>query len=171
MSKIYKSGRELMFEGVEILFGSFRNFAGEKRKFNDAGKRNFNIQIEPDYIPYLLGEGVNVKYFKADYDDEEDRDEKPGFVKVNINYDSRKSPEIYIKYGEKGKLVTLSQNELGLLDGATFDNVDLVVNTYRRDEDSPVSLYLNSGYFTIHVDPIAAKYQQMEDEEEELPFS
>ncbi len=173
MSKIYWSGRELIFEGVELLFGTFRNFSGEKRKYNDAGKRNFNVQIEPDYISSLMNDGVNVKYFKADMDDE-DQDEKPGFVRINVNFEGRKSPEIFVRYGENGKFVELDENSVGKLDTAVFDNVDLVLNPYRRDADSATSLYLNKGYFTIHMDPLAAKYEAAmkngEDMEEELPF-
>lgn len=173
MSKIYWSGRELVMEGVEVLFGSFRNFAGEKRKYNDAGKRNFNVSIEPEIVPELLKDGINVKYFKADLEDEE-QDEKPGFVKVNVNYEGRKAPEIFVRYGENGKFIELTEDQISKLDTAVFDNVDLIVNTYRRDEESATTLYLNKGYFTLHVDPLAAKYERamMETDEpiEELPF-
>lgn len=171
MSKIYLSGREIIFEGAEILFGSFRNFRGEKRKYNDAGKRNFNVKVEADNIAFLVEQGVNVKYFKADAEDE-DQDEMDGFVKVNVNYDSYKKPEVFVRYGEKGKFVELNENSIEKLDSAVFDYVDMILNPYRRDETSNASLYLNKGYFTIHVDPLAAKYENSEDiEEEELPFS
>ena len=67
----------------------------------------------------------------------------------------------------------LTQNELGLLDGARFENVDLVIRTYHRDENS-ASLYLQKGYFTIQQDPISAKYARFDidalDAESELPF-
>lgn len=173
MSKIYWSGRELIMEGVELLFGTFRNFSGEKRKYNDAGKRNFNVQIDSDYIPQLIADGVNVKYFKADLDDE-DQEDKPGFVRVNVNFDGRKPPELFVRYGENGKFVELTESSVGKLDTAVFDNVDLILNPYRRDQDSVTSLYLNRGYFTIHMDPLAAKYERsMSDDssdEEELPF-
>lgn len=172
MSKIYWSGRELIFEGVEVLFGTFRNFSGEKRKFNDAGKRNFNVSIEPELIPQLLEDGINVKYFKADLEDD-DQEEKLGFVRVNVNFDGRKPPEVFVRYGSNGKFIELNENSIGKLDTATFDNVDLILNPYRRDEESKTSLYLNKGYFTIHQDPLAAKYEiamQNGDEPEELPF-
>lgn len=169
MAKIYTSGREIIFEGAEILFGSFRNFSGEKRKYNDAGKRNFNVKIDPEDISFLIEQGVNVKYFKSDLDDDE-QDEMPGFIKVNVNYEGRKSPEIFVRYGEKGKFVELTESTVSKLDSAVFDNVDMILNPYRRDEESSTSLYLNKGYFTLHVDPLAAKYEQMDAEEEELPF-
>ena len=47
---IEKQGRSetIMVEGAaqnDILPGQFRNFRGEKRKFNDEGKRNFNLAL------------------------------------------------------------------------------------------------------------------------------
>ena len=61
----------------------------------------------------------------------------------------------------------------GLLDTARFSNVDLVIRTYHKDENS-TTLYLQKGYFTIEQDPISAKYANMEfsadEDEEELPF-
>lgn len=174
MSKIYWSGRELIMEGVEVLFGSFRNFAGEKRKYNDAGKRNFNVQIDSDLIPELLKDGINVKYFRSDMEDE-DQDEKPGFVKVNINYGGRKNPEIFVRYGVNGKFVEIPEEGVNKLDTSVFDQVDLILNPYKREEDSPTTLYLNKGYFTIHMDPLAAKYESSMQQEgdagnEDLPF-
>lgn len=176
MAKIYESGREIIFEGVELLFGSFRNFSGEKTKFNEAGKRNFNIQIDPEYIPFLIERGINVKYFKADLEDE-DQDEKPGFVKVNVNYGGLRAPEVFVRYGSNGRFVELNEDSIGKLDHSVFDTVDLILNPSRWEArgESGTSLYLNKGYFTIHVDPLAAKYEQaMQDpaaaDEEELPF-
>lgn len=174
MSKIYESGREIIFEGVELLFGSFRNFSGEKTKFNDSGKRNFNIQIDPEYIPFLMERGINVKYFKADLEDE-DQEEKPGFVKVNVNYGGMRPPEVLVRYGEHGKFVELNEESIGKLDHSVFDNVDLVLNPshWEAKGTSGTSLYLNKGYFTIHVDPLAAKYEmamQTGADEEEMPF-
>ncbi len=74
--------------------------------------------------------------------------------------------------GDKKK--ELEQNELGLLDSAVFKAVDLVINTYHREEGS-CSLYLQTGFFNLRVDPITAKYEAMNadfdsDEEEPIPF-
>lgn len=176
MSNIYKSGREFIFEGVELLPGSFRNFAGEKRRFNDAGQRFFNVSIQPDYIQFLINEGVNVKYFKADLDDEEQED-LPGFVRVKVNYGGRRDPELLVRYGNNGRFSDFGQDQIKLLDTAVFDTVDLVINPSHYDVNgqSGTSLYLQKGYFTLHVDPLAAKYEQMltaapDAETEDLPF-
>ena len=154
----------------DILPGQFRNFRGEKRRFNDEGKRNFNLALKlPEAgLNDLASLGLNIKNLpgNAEYGDE-----PLNFVKVNVAFGGKIPPELYLVSGDNMKLLT--QNELGLLDGARFENVDLVIRTYHRDENS-ASLYLQKGYFTIQQDPISAKYARFDidalDAESELPF-
>lgn len=157
----------------DILPGQFRNFRGEKRKFNDEGKRNFNLALNlpVEALNDLAALGLNIKELAAN---EEYGDEPLRFVKVNVAFGGKVPPELYLVAGKKVK--ELTQNELGLLDGARFTNVDLVIRTYHRDEDT-CTLYLQKGYFTIEQDPISAKYANMDLDmldaeigEEGLPF-
>jgi len=162
----------IMIEGAgqnDILPGMFRNFRGEKRKYNDAGKRNFNIALDlpAEAIDELAGLGLNIKELAPK---DEEYDEPLRFVKVNVAFGGKVPPNLYLVAGKNMK--ELSENELGLLDGSRFTNVDLIIRTYHRDEES-CSLYLQKGYFTIEQDPISAKYANFEqsDDDEELPFS
>lgn len=171
--KLYfdENGRSLYVEDAtqrEILGGQFRNFRGEKRKFNDAGRRNFNLVIPPEFVEMMKAAGCNVKMLSS-----RDEDDEPPiyFVKINVAY-GQYPPHLYLV--ANGKRKELDQNELGLLDSAVFKAVDLVINTYHRDEGS-CSLYLQSGFFNLRVDPITAKYEAMnadfsDEEEEPLPF-
>lgn len=159
---IDKSGRSeiLMVEGAvqaDILPGQFRNFRGEKRKFNDEGKRNFNLALNlpVEALDDLASLGLNIKEIAGN---EEYGDEPLRFVKVNVAFGGKIPPELYLVAGKNMK--ELTQNELGLLDGSRFTNVDLIIRTYHRDEDS-CTLYLQKGYFTIEQDPISAKYANM----------
>lgn len=172
---IERSGRAevLMIENAsqnDILPGQFRNFRGEKRKFNDEGKRNFNLALNlpVEALDDLAALGLNIKELPAN---EEYGDEPLRFAKVNVAYGGKIPPELYLVAGKNMK--ELTQNELGLLDGARFTNVDLVIRTYHRDEDS-CTLYLQKGYFTIEQDPISAKYADLNvdalDADEGLPF-
>lgn len=171
---IEKSGRSeiVMVEGAgqnDILAGSFRNFRGEKRKYNDEGKRNFNLALNlpEEALNDLASTGLKIKEIPGN---EEYGDESLRFVKVNVAFGGKVPPELYLVTGSKMK--ELTQMELGLLDGARFTNVDLVIRTYHKDEDS-CTLYLQKGYFTIEQDPISAKYANLEvseDSDEELPF-
>lgn len=177
---IDRSGRAeiLMIEGAQqndILPGNFRNFRGEKRKapngkiVNDEGVRNFNLALNLDTaaLDDLAAFGLNIKELAPK--DDSYGDEPLRFVKVNVAFGSKIPPELYLVAGKNMK--ELTQNELGLLDGARFTNVDLIIRTYHRDENT-CTLYLQKGYFTIEQDPISAKYANFEFgvEEEELPF-
>lgn len=173
---IEKSGRAetIMVEGAQqkdILPGQFRNFRGEKRKFNDAGKRNFNLalNIPVEQFDKLAPLNLNIKPLAGN---EEYGDEPTRFVKVNVAFGGKFPPNLYIVTGKK--MHELTEGELGLLDGARFTNVDLIIRTYHKDENS-TTLYLQKGYFTIEQDPIAAKYANLDvdalyAEDEELPF-
>lgn len=150
----------LMVEGAvqeDILPGQFRNFRGEKRKFNDEGKRNFNLALNlpVEALDDLANLGLKIKELAAN---EEYGDEPLRFVKVNVAFGGKVPPELYLVAGKNMK--ELTQNELGLLDGARFTNVDLIIRTYHRDEET-CTLYLQKGYFTIEQDPISAKYANL----------
>lgn len=173
---IEKTGRseQILIEGAtndEILGGQFRNFRGEKRKFNDAGKRNFNLAlpIPVKDLDALAETGLKIK--EAAPKDEEYGDEPLRFVKVNVALGGKFPPNLYLVTGNK--MHELSEGELALLDAARFTNVDLVIRTYHKDETS-TTLYLQKGYFTIQQDPISAKYAAFEadeeEDEEEVPF-
>lgn len=167
---ITQAGRAetVMIEGAsqtDILPGSFRNFRGEKRKFNDEGKRNFNLALNlpTEALDDLVAKGLKIKQLEA----KDEYDEPLRFVKVNVALGGKYPPNLYLVSGNKMK--ELTENELALLDGARFSNVDLIIRTYHKDEDS-TTLYLQKGYFTIEQDPISAKYAKFDEDEEDLPF-
>ncbi len=172
---IERSGKAetLMIEGAvqaDILPGQFRNFRGEKRRFNDEGKRNFNLALNlpTEALDDLASLGLIIKEIAGN---EEYGDEPLRFVKVNVAFGGKVPPELYLVAGRNMK--ELTQGELGLLDGARFTNVDLIIRTYHRDEDS-CTLYLQKGYFTLEQDPISAKYANLEIDggyDDEVPFN
>ena len=173
---ISKSGKaeNLMIEGagqMEIMPGPFRNFRGEKRKFNDEGKRNFNLRLDipVEALDELANMGLKIKEI-APRDDGEYGDEPTRFAKVNVAYGGKFPPNLYLVTGKKMK--ELTENELALLDAARFTNVDLIIRMYHKDENS-TTLYLNKGYFTIEQDPISAKYAELglDEDDEELPWN
>lgn len=178
---IERTGRAetLMIAGAsqeDILAGNFRNFRGEKRKapngtiVNDEGKRNFNLALNlaTEDLDKLADTGLKIKELAPK--DEEYGDEPLRFVKVNVAFGGKYPPNLYLVNGKR--LKELSENELALLDAARFSNVDLVIRTYHKDENS-TTLYLQKGYFTIEQDPISAKYADMDvagEYEDEIPF-
>lgn len=169
---IEKSGRAetIMVEGAtqaEILGGSFRNFRGEKRQYNAEGMRNFNLALNfpTEALDDLVERGLNIKQLAPK---DEEYDEPLRFVKVNVAFGGKYPPNIYLVSGKKMK--ELSENELALLDAARFTNVDLVIRTYHKEENT-TTLYLQKGYFTIEQDPISAKYADIDlASDDEVPF-
>ena len=170
--KLYLDRGNIMIEGAtqkELLGGSFRNFRGEKRKFNDAGKRSFNLVIPDECIDLLTDMHCNVKELAPRDDDGE---EPLRFVKVNVAF-GKYPPELYLCTNINKK--ELLEDELGLLDGALFDNVDMIIRPYNNDSGT-CSLYLSKGYFTSKSDPITAKYENLRmlssegEDDEEVPF-
>lgn len=176
--RIERAGKReiIMIENAvqsDILPGRFRNFRGEKRQYNNEGERNFNVvlNLPVEALDDLAALGLNIKEIAGN---EEYGDAPTRFVKVNIKYGSKVPPQLYLVTDRNMK--ELNQNELGLLDGARFTNVDMVINTYHKDEKS-CTLYLQKGWFTIEQDPLEAKYANLNfdaldalDADEELPF-
>src|SRR5690242_4257202 len=90
-----RQDKRLVLEDVTILFP---NFAGEKRQFNDKGKRNFCIALPEDLAELMANEGWNIKRLKPR---DEDETGTP-FLKINVNYEGRTKP--------RASVVTLSKN-------------------------------------------------------------
>lgn len=164
-----RKGYKYGFENVKVLGGNYRNFGGEKRKYNEEGKRNFNIIIDPEWIPMVESWGVKVRYFPKT--EEDDPMAIPtAHVKINVNYKAKTRP--YIERVTDKWRQEIQPEKLGrALDEAIFENVDLVCTLYRY-EDS-VSLYLQEGHFKLLEDPITSKYDNIPvlGEDEEAPFS
>ena len=136
----------LFIEDAEVLPVPFRNFSGAAGKYNRAGDRNFCVRFtDPETIQKLKDDGWNLKL---------------------LNY----PPKIYLVSGKTKTL--LDEDSLNLLDGAYFENVDLVVSPshWKLDDGREgITAYLETGYFTIEQDKFAAKYAE-EEAPIELPF-
>ena len=155
-------GRELLeFENAEIIF---RNFEGRASRYNAEGKRNFCLITNPADVDAMREDGWNIKETKPRNEEDEIR----YYIKVNLNYNSRIQPKVYMIAGNKKTLLT--EQTVGELDFAEIQHIDLVVSPYRWDRDGQVGVsgYVSSMYVTIVEDKFASKYNF--DEEEALPF-
>lgn len=150
-----EDGEKINIKGAEVLFGSFRNFGGKKTAFTNEGDRFFNIAIPYDRIQQFTDHGINVKFWKSSTEDSDDEDNNfPGFVKVKINCDFWKKPQIAVRKG-KGDWEMMKPESLWLLDKAEFDDVGLILKIVRgvAPGNKPyTTLYLRNGFFTKHVE-------------------
>lgn len=146
----------LTLEGVRIIY---RNFSGEEREYNEAGRRNFSVILHEDLAMQLIEDGWNVKPLKKRDDDEETRYHLPVAVAFG-----KFPPTLYMIQGKS--MVKLDEETVGQLDYADLENVDLIIRPrvwVGRDGNQSVKAYLKSGYFTISYDELAKKYESLSD--------
>ena len=171
--------RNLYVDGAsnsEVLPSTFRNFAGHMRKskdgtiVNNEGARNFNLAIPESLGQELANMGAKVKVRPS----KDEGGDPLYYIKVNINIDSNNPPVLYFYNKKKNKPEReITLNEYGILDGAYFDSVALVINMYHKEYDQQgnplkTTFYLQKGYFTLHEDPITAKYGNYIPEEDSV---
>lgn len=149
----YKVDYNISIEDAHIMF---KNFVGEKSKFNAAGDRNFCVEIDPNEVDRLREDGWNIRALKP-----RDEDEEPiYYLQCKLKYDSFKDPEVYmISKGRPGKTL-LDEDTIGLLQHADICNVDLIVHPYNYNVNGKtgVTAYVHKMYVTIEVDEFASKY-------------
>ena len=138
----------------------FRNFAGAARQFNEEGKRNFHIFLEPKQAEAMARDGWNVKNLKP-----RDEDQLVGdaHLKVLVNFKGR-PPKIYM-ITSKNK-TPLTEDTVMLLDNADIEKADVIINQYEYDpQGSPgkFTAYLEALYVTIRENELDRKYEEVPD--------
>lgn len=153
-----------MFEDANI---GFRNFSGEERQFNDKGKRNFILYLNPERAKDMEEKGWNVRYTKPRDPDDEPR----GMLQVAVKFDPIPPNIVMITSSGQTKL---DEDTVGILDTAELGNVDLIVRPYNWEMNgkSGVKAYLKTMYATIIEDDLEKKYAHYHDDEDfdEPPF-
>jgi hypothetical protein len=123
-----RQDKRLVLEDVTLLFP---NFAGEKRQFNDAGKRNFCIALPEDLAEMMANEGWNIKRLKPR---DEDETGTP-FLKINVNYNGRSKPRASVVTLSKNIRTPLDEEDIEIFDWAEFETVDIIINPYDYDRN------------------------------------
>ncbi len=168
-------------ENQDILPGTkyFRNFSGLEKKngnqvVNSEGRRNFCLALNfpKEVLDELAGLGLDIVEFQST-NVEEYGDEPLRFVRVQISEGGTRPSELYLMNDTLKTKKQLRGNEISLLDGSRFSKAEMVIRTWHK-ENGKVSLYLNSGYFYIQMNPIDAKFADYDDvlgnEFSEVPF-
>lgn len=145
------------------------NFSGDPERDtfgSDARKANIII---PDYeqAMNLRAAGFNVKETKPHEDEEQDF-EPTYFVAINVNYDTKWPPRIYLVSGD-AEPVKLDEDSIDILDTCYVLNVNAILNPYENSRTGRKSLYVRTMYVEQDVedDPFASRYRRTE---RELPF-
>lgn len=142
---------DIVIEDARLLF---RNFAGDEKPFNEAGKRNFCIILPPDKAQQMEADGWNVKELKAR--DEGDEPEK--YIQVTVNYSKGRPPRC-VMLTSRGRQ-DLGADEVGVFDWADIKTADVVLNPYPWEVSGKkgVKAYLKSIFVTLNEDPLTLKY-------------
>ena len=131
-----------------------RNFAGEEKKFNPKGRRNFRVYLDDgDLINNLMAEGWNVRsYTRID-------DEIIYYLDVTLNFDNR-PPKIVVRSSAGDQILT--EESVKMLDTADLLNVDVVIHPYSWEVNgkSGIKAYLKTMYATLDEDPLDLIYNQ-----------
>lgn len=143
----------------------FKNFAGEKRQFNEEGKRNFSVVLDDEKAELLKAQGWNVKSKPP----REEGDPYFHHLKVTVSY-TGKRPPLAMMISSKGR-TELDQDMIGLLDNAELAVVDMILRPYDWDVQGSKgrSAYLHSIYATLAEDELSLKYAETKDEDADEP--
>lgn len=142
------------FEDARI---TFRNFRGEKGRYNKEGDRNFNLILTEEQADIVRGEGLRVKV-KAPTEEYPD---PLRTVAVKVSY--RRIAPIIEMITNRGKVV-LTEDTVGELDYQRFKKVDLSINVSRYinvDGEPSATAYLDSMYVTVMENALADKYRDV----------
>lgn len=139
----------LFLENVKI---GFRNFEGREGRYNASGNRNFVIFLDNEKAAELERQGWNIHWPKPTEDNSEN--EKNPFLKVRVNFNWKGLKIVMIVNGTPQ---FLNEENVGVLDTADLENVDVSISPYEY-EPGKISASLASMYATVRTDEFMAKY-------------
>lgn len=156
----------LEIENANIMRGTFRNFRGERDRYNKNGVKNFCVLIEdPQLAEQLLEDGWNIRAL-APRDPEDD---PKHYLNVAINFDFWRQPKVFLI--SNGVKTQLDDETIGILDGTDIAYADIVIRPRRWEDDGEwkIKAYLDELYVTVEMSKFASKYAE-EECPEEPPF-
>lgn len=158
MSSLQRHREVVTFEDTAIIY---RNFKGEKQKYNPEGARSFSIMMGEDIAKGLAEDGYNVKPLQRREEDEE----QLYHLKVKVNFDN-KPPRAYLisnidpETGRGRSKTLLTPSLIGMLDKLDYVMIDLTIVPYvwNVKGETGKSAYLQSLFFTMYEDNLERKY-------------
>lgn len=166
----------LEIENAQIMFKNFRGLEkqaqvnGRMKIVNEAGKRNFNVLIDPEKSDiYWNGEKVTNPDFGQELANlgfnvtirpgKEEGEPLQYRLPVHVAYENV-TPELYLV--SNNKKVLLDANTIDCLDTADIIHADVSINNGRpyigNDGKEKLKAWCNIGYFTIAQSRFSSKY-------------
>lgn len=137
----------------------FRNFSGKESEMNKLGDRNFCVELDPEIAKEMKLDGWNVKQFKPKEDSDE---EPPYYIQVKVVFKYR-PPKIVLKK-KIGEDVTITEDNVNMLDWVEMDKVDLIFvkHHWTYGSRSGINAYLRTMYVTVSEDELESEYENDE---------
>lgn len=170
-----QQNRTAVLEDVVILPNSWRNFAGERRRFNPEGARNFNIKINKEQYDAMLADGWPVRVREST----DEFDEPLYYMQCKLYYHRDRDTGVETSRGPKVKVVTSSgvkdfdNHMVKELDNMEIKTADIALrqSPWTDDRDggkTKYSAYCNELWVTIEESFLERKYGQCEGDECEV---
>ena len=146
-------------EDVRIVF---RNFSGIEKEFNEKGKRNFSIVLNPDVAAAMKADGWNVRERQPKPRDDDPNPDIMLHLPVSVSYKGR-PPAIWM-ITSRGR-THLDEDTVGLLDFADITKVDVILHPYAWEAagNTGIKAYVRSMFVTILEDDLELKYAGIPD--------
>lgn len=171
----YKRVREeITLENIRLIW---KNFAGEKKQFNEAGKRNFAIPLDEELALELYEAGWPVKdNVKKVNDPSNPAEEVLYHMPVIVRLDGKRPARIFMVAPAKNpkpdapkNVKTLITEETAVVvDWARFDLIDVKLSPHNYDFNGKrgVTAYLVTMFGFVHVDSLEEKYADIPEDEQ-----
>lgn len=147
---------QFKIEGAQLIYC---NFKGRESQFNNEGDRNFCVILDDKVAKQMAKDGWNVK-FPEPRDEEDVRDP---YIQVSVKYKFR-PPKIVMLTSTSRTFLT--EENVEILDGMDFANVDLIANAshWEVGGKSGIKAYLKTMYVTLDEDDLDLKYAGKDEE-------
>lgn len=158
-----KVTENVTIENARIIF---RNFSGKPSQYNTEGQRNFCVILDDfDLAAKMKEDGWNIRELQP----KEEGDQAVPYLQVSVSFNNI-PPTVKLITAKNQTLLT--EDTVNMLDWADIINVDMIIRPYNWEVNgkSGVKAYLKSMYVTIQEDELAAKYEQPEQHQDDIPF-
>lgn len=134
----------------------WRNFAGVAKAYNEAGKRNFSVQVSPEMAEFFRNEGINVHSYTPKASDWDENPEEQLTVSVKVVFGSQKFPiDISVGNDETKTKVSIDGDTAYELDTMSFKKASFKARKYMYDSiGGKCTLYLVKAFFVKNTDDL-----------------
>lgn len=148
--------KQFMVEDARII-PAFRNFSGKEGPYNNAGSRNFAVELDPQVANAMKADGWNVKFPTPGEDDE---DTKMPYIQVSIGWKVR--PPTVVMVSATARTI-INEKNVEMLDWVNITKADLIAveSRWTHGQRSGIKPYVQTLVVFIEEDALQRKYAHL----------